>query len=229
MNAVVYYSNTGESKRISEFVAKNTGYPCFDIFELSFSKFDTLALVFPVYCQNIPAAVWRFLNSVSAKRLVLVATYGKMSYGNVLWEIQNKTSHNVIAAAYVPTKHSYLENDSRFENFEALKPILNKIASDCNECVKIKKSFKNPFASFFKDWRSRIGVKIYKDKKCDNCGVCAEVCKSSAIKNGKTDRRCIRCLKCVNECPRAALHFKLSPLMRTYLSKNKKNELKIFV
>lgn len=226
MNAVIYYSNTGQSKRIAEYIAQITDFRLFDIFDLTEHCFDSTVLIFPVHCQNIPKPVKDFLNQLHTNALIPIATYGKMCYGNVLYEIQKCYGHNITAAAYVPTKHSYL-SESGFDNFNELSPILSKINS--RDPITITKAYKNPLSNICKGLRSRLGVKIYKDKNCNNCGACNTICKNKAINNGKTNRKCIRCLKCVAECPNNALHFSSRLPMRMYLRKKKCEKLIIFV
>ena len=76
---------------------------------------DTAAVVFPVYCQNIPKPVKRFLKGLEAKYVALIATYGKISYGNVLYEAQKLLHRLVIAGAYIPMGHTYLDGDCEFD------------------------------------------------------------------------------------------------------------------
>ncbi|MDE5593006.1 MAG: 4Fe-4S binding protein, partial [Clostridiales bacterium] len=52
---------------------------------------------------------------------------------------------------------------------------------------------------------------------------------NNAIAYGKTNRKCIRCLKCVAQCPQNALHFSARLPMRTYLRKKKCDKLLIYV
>lgn len=226
MNAVIYYSNTGESKRIAEYFAQKTGFPLFDIFALPEYDYDTAVLVFPVHCQNLPNPVKNFLQLLHTKALIAIATYGRMCYGNVLYEIQKHYHHNMTAAAYVPTKHSYLP-ESGITDLNGLTPILSKINS--HDPIDIPKSYKNPLSNICKGLRSRMGVKIYRDNNCNNCGTCKAVCNNNAIKNGKTNRRCIRCLKCVSQCPNNALHFTSRLPMRIYLRKNKTDKTVIYI
>lgn len=226
MNAVIYYSNTGNSKRVAQYLADESGFDLIDLYDVKDCGFDTVILVFSVYCQNIPAAVKALLKRLTAKVLIPVATYGGMSFGNVLYEVQKGYGHNIVAAAYVPAKHAYLPENG-FEDFEKLRPILDKLKNPAQ--VKIPKSYKNPFADFAPGFRSRAGVKLYADAACTNCGTCAAVCKNGAIENGKPNKKCIRCLKCVNSCPQKALHFSLRLPMRNYLKKRKKDELIIYV
>ena len=226
MNAVVYYSNTGASKAVAKYFSEKTGYPLADIYDCDERTFYDLVLVFPVHSQNIPNAVSAFLKSASIKNLTAIATYGKMCHGNVLFELQNKYRQNIVAAAYVPTRHAYLD-DKPFEDFSLLDPVAEKILRPSP--VKVPRAYKNVFAGFFPKTRARMGVKIIKNATCVGCGKCDSACPRGAIKNGVTNDKCIRCLKCVSICPEGALDFKLTFFMRLYLKKKQKTDVEIYV
>lgn len=225
MNAAVYYSNTDECKRVATFLADRLSYELVDIYEAE-SEYTRAVLVFPVHCQNVPQVVTRFLKRLTVCELIVIAVYGKMCHGNVLYEMQRKYRHKIIAAAYVPAKHTYLD-EPRFSDFDKLLPVIEKTEKPSE--VTIPKSYKNPLANLFKGLRGRMGVKIIKKDGCDNCGVCESSCRLHAIENGKTNRKCIRCLKCVASCPKQALTIKTTPAMTAYLKKKKQDELTIFV
>ena len=60
------------------------------------------------------------------------------------------------------------------------------------------------------------------------CGICSNECEY--ISNGIiNNHQCIRCLKCVYNCPYKALEFKLSRIMKRYLKKKKTNDLIIYI
>ncbi len=217
MNAVLYYSNTGESRRVAEYAAKKLGFKCFDMSETPPRELENAVVVFPVHCQSIPRAVLPVLDGLRAKNLILLVTYGKMSHGNVIYECKSKYGFNIVGAAYIPAKHIYIREDSRFEDFEKLDPVLGKLQSPT--AATIPKSFKNPFAGFFPEIRSRIGVKLVKTGKCNECGLCRKIC---------NNEKCIRCLKCAAACPQGAITFELNPFMRAYLGKKKQIELVIY-
>ena len=227
MNAVVFYSNTGQSKAIAAYFANQLGYPLADMETKCAEYYQNLVLVFPVHCQNIPDIVKSFLKNISVENLTVVATYGKMCCGNVLYEIQKKYQKNIVAGAYIPTKHSYIDNDDAFCDLDELKPIVEKVKEP--SYIQLPRLYKNPLADIFPKLRSRIGLVIQKSENCNGCNLCAERCSFGAIKSGTTNRKCIRCLKCVESCPRQALKIKLGMPLKLYLRKKKSNKIIIYV
>ena len=144
MNAVVFYSNTGQSRSVAEYFANKLCYSLIDI-ESGYENFyKNLVLVFPVHCQNIPDIVKAFLKKVNLENLTIIATYGKMCCGNVLYEIQKKYQQNIVAGAYIPTKHSYIMDDDIFQDYEALNTIVEKIKNP--SYIQLPKLYKNPIA-----------------------------------------------------------------------------------
>ena len=227
MNAVVFYSNTGQSKAIAAYFANQLGYPLADMETKCAEHYRNLVLVFPVYCQNIPDIVKSFLKNISVENLTVVATYGKMCCGNALYEIQKNYQKNIVAGAYIPTKHSYIDDDDVFCDFDKFKPIVEKVKEP--SYIQLPRLYKNPFADFFPKLRSRLGLTIQKSADCNGCNLCAERCSLGAIHSGILNRKCIRCLKCVEACPRQALKTKLGLPLKLYLRKKKTNKLIIYV
>ncbi len=226
MNAVIYYSNTGQSKVIARYLSEKLDYPLLELERAETCSYENAVLIFPVYCQNIPDAIKIFLSKLKAKWLSAVATYGRMSYGNVLNEVQEKYFGRIAAAAYIPTKHTYLEEDG-FEDFEKLDSLIEKIINPSE--VKIPRAFKNPLADIAPALRSRMGVRIRRTEACNECGLCSEICPERAMTWGRTGSRCIRCLKCVACCPNMALEFKCSLPMRLYLKKKKVDKIVLYL
>ena len=227
MNRVVYYSNTGESRAVAEYLSAALQYPLADVESSNGESFENLVLVFPVYCQNIPRDVKDFLKRVDVKNLTAVATYGKMCHGNVLYEIQNTYKKSMVAGAYLPSKHSYIENDESFRDYEKLTPLVEKIKKP--RTVILPRAYKNPLANLFPKMRSIMVLKIYKNTDCDGCNICGDACPRGAIERGVTSHKCIRCVRCVRVCPRKALKIKLSLPLRLYLRKKKVNKTEIYV
>ncbi len=227
MNAVVFYSNTRQSESVAKYLASQLCYPIIDIEKIEDTRYKNLVLVFPVHCQNIPDTVRAFLERVSVENLTVIATYGKMCCGNVLYEIQKRYQKNIVAGAYVPTKHSYIENDDAFCDFDKLNAVAQKVKAPSH--IQLPKLYKNPLADIFPGARSRLGLKIRRYSSCNGCNACTEKCSLGAIRSGVTNSKCIRCLKCINTCPQHALKVKMSLPLKLYLSKKKTNKLIIYV
>lgn len=227
MNAVVFYSATGQSELIAKYFAKKLCYPVLNIENTEGRRYESLVIVFPVHCQNIPYVVEDFLKMAEVEHLTAVATYGKMCPGNVLYEIKKKFGFNIVAGAYIPTKHSYVDGDVGFADFDKLEPIFEKIKNPSP--IELPRLYKNPLANLFPRLRGRFGLKIYKDSNCKSCGICDENCHFGAIKGGVTNYKCIRCLKCVKVCPQGALHFKARLPLRLYLKKRQINKTIVYI
>ncbi len=217
MNAILYYSNTGESLKIAAYAAKFLNLKAVDMQKYNGEAYESAVLVFPCHCQNIPIAVRPILKNLKAKNAIILVCYGKMSYGNILYECVKKYKINVVGAAYIPAKHSYLPEDISFKKTEKLNPVLEKIYNPTT--VSIPKAFKNPLADIFPGFRSRIGIKLIRGRECIHCGLCKNICEN---------KRCIRCLKCVKHCPQKALSFRKGVFMNWYLKKKPKNELLLY-
>ena len=227
MNAVVFYSNTGQSQKIAEYFGEKLHYPTISIEKACGHPYENLVLVFPVHCQNIPSVVADFLKRAEITYLTVIATYGKMCYGNILYEIQTKFRRNLVAGAYIPTKHTYLAEDTPFCDWARLTPVLEKIKNPST--IQIPKSYKNPLSNLSPALRSRLGVKIYKSANCDQCGVCTQHCDFHAIEAGVVNSKCIRCLRCVTVCPNQALRFQLRFPLKLYLRKRPINKTVVYI
>lgn len=232
-NAVVYFSVSQESKRIAEYFSKKANYQLIDLTSYNDRKgfdytidFNNLVLCFPVYSQNMAEPIKEIMENIKTKNVVLIATYGKMGTGNVLADSQ-KYFDNIIGAAYVPTKHTYLENE-RFNDFSKLDPLVERLLSNNNNSVSIPERKKSILASVSPKKRSQLSVLITLNENCIDCGKCSEVCPTNSIVNGVIDKTCIRCLRCVSECPTKALDVKYTYPLRKYLETEKINELIIY-
>ena len=187
---------------------------------------ETAVVVFPVYCQNIPTPVIRFLKQLEVRYIVLIATYGKISYGNVLHEAQKLLSGQVIAGAYIPIGHTFSDGDNVFDTNQLL-PIVQRIKHPRK--THIPKTRKNPLSNLFPGFRSRISVKITKSDLCNSCGICERHCPVGAIRNGRIHNECIRCLRCVTNCPQKALRYRKGLVLSHYLKKFNNEEYVLYL
>lgn len=222
MRVVIYYSNTGESYAVANALAARLEWPLSSLWELPEGRYETAVLVFPVHAQGIPDAVRDLLPRLSVEHLAAVATYGRISPGNALFELQKHFGRALIVGAYVPTAHAYLPGDPRFVAVPELELLVQKILHPSP--VRIPRRFKNPLATLFPGLRARVGVHLSKNERCTGCGECTVRCPHGGIENGHPTRRCIRCLGCVANCPEEALEFRLHPLLRLYLSGKRRDD-----
>lgn len=229
MTSVYCFSGSGHSYAVAEYCARKLQVPVVNIDRrLAEHQYqaDFAVVIFPVYCQNIPAVVKDFLGKLDAMYVVLIATYGKISHGNVLWEASKIIRGCVIAAAYVPMGHTYLDSSKEFDA-QPLQAIFARIQHP--RAATLTRERKHPFASLFPAWRSRCGVKIRLDESCNACNICTKLCPMQAIEAGIIHGNCIRCLRCVCHCPKSALHFELRPILRHYLQQTSRENTKIYL
>ena len=228
MNKIFYFSGSGKSRRLAEYLGKVLDFPVIDInkIEQGECSAETAVVVFPVYCQNLPDPIKDFLPKLNAKNIVFAATYGKKSFGNIIYDAAQLVDGNVIAGVCVPCGHSFLEEPDDFD-FEALSPFIERIKNPKN--AVITKAHKDFYADLIPAQRTRIGVKITKNKNCISCGKCAENCPMCAIENNKINKNCIRCLGCVSNCPEHALSVKTLWFMKIYLKAVRKNKIQYYL
>lgn len=227
MMRIYCFTGSGHSLAVAEALSKHFSCEIENIDGSAVASCSEVAVVvFPVYCQNIPNLVKQFLRNSTFNYVMLVTTYGKISYGNVLYEAQKLIKGKVIGGAYIPIGHTFLHGDCSFDT-SVVNPIIERIKVPMRTIIP--KTWKNPFANLFPELRSRISVKISRNHNCNNCGLCEAHCPVHAIKDGKTDSRCIRCLRCVTNCPKKALEYKNSKILEKYLTSRYKNDVKLFL
>ena len=225
MTTIYCFSGSGHSLAVSKALAQLLDCEIRPIDSETETE-EVAVVVFPVYCQNIPKPVKQFFERIRAKYLVLIATYGKISYGNVLYEAQKILGSRIIAGAYIPIGHTFLDGDYGFDTTYLL-PIVQRISNP--QTVVIPKTRKNPLANIFPGLRSRMGVKIIKGANCNDCGLCERLCPVGAMRNGRIHAECIRCLRCVTNCPQKALQYQNTPVLDTYLKRYHKEEYVLYL
>ena len=223
---VYCFSGAGHSAEVAAHCAERLGGRVISIGEETKCRGERVLIVFPVYCENLPPPVAGFLRRAEAGCAALIATYGGMSYGRVLYDAQQLFPGSVIAGAYVPTEHSLARDGWRFDG-APLASLLAKLSEGGTE-IMLPKTPKHFFSDFAPAWRSRIGAKLVRDGSCTGCNACGAACPMGAMQQGRANRDCIRCLKCVHVCPRRALSVRLSPVLKHYLRRRRCNDTIVY-
>lgn len=231
----IFFSASGNSAKVADYFGKALNIPEMEVVTLDITPFhsresfdysiwyDLVILSFPVYSQNIPTQIKNFLKKLQTRFIIFNATYGTMSYGNVLYEAAKLTSGKVIGLSVLASNHTYINLDIK-QDLEMLKPLVEKVkklnnGEEISEVCPPKRT-KNIFASFLLKLRSYLGVKIIKTNQCNNCNLCSRLCPAASINNGViSSSLCIRCFKCVNCCPKKALKYKITKPLKWYLKK----------
>lgn len=223
---VYCFSGAGHSAEVAAYCAKRLGGRVIPIGADTVCRDERALIVFPVYCENLPPPVVGFLRRAEAGCAAFIATYGGMSYGHVLYDAQQLFPGSVIAGAYVPTGHSLARDGYRFDG-APLAPVLAKLSEGGTEII-LPKTQKHILSDFAPAWRSRIGARLVRGGNCVGCNVCGAACPMGAMRQGRANSACIRCLKCVRVCPRHALCVHLSPVLGHYLRRRRCNDTIVY-
>lgn len=223
------FSGSGHSRTAADFLAEELNVPVTDITapaaRAAFSPVispTVSVVVFPVYCQRIPQPVRTFLRSLREGTVVPVAVWGCVSHGDVLRQAQRITRIPTVAAAYIPTGHSYLppavgEDMPDRAALSRLAATVRTLAGGTPPPIRLPRAARNPLSDLLPGLRSRLSVKLTRGTSCNHCGICTAACPVSAMHDGIPDHHCIRCLRCAAVCPQHTLSFSCSNLLVRYL------------
>ncbi|MCJ7632891.1 EFR1 family ferrodoxin [Candidatus Bathyarchaeota archaeon] len=228
---LVYFSPTRTTKQIVEGIAKGIQYGLIEHLDLTppvaktqeFTEFhEELAIIgTPVYGGRIPLdAVFR-LQRLKANNTPAVVTvvYGNRAYEDALLELRDLASElgfKPIAGGAFIGEHSYSTEETPIASgrpdskdlkkaMEFGKKIQEKIEeiSRPKDIPPLQLPGNNPYRE--RSQRSEAISHVTDEEHCIKCGKCAEVCPTAAITINmfvmtKQDA-CIRCCACVKNCP----------------------------
>lgn len=250
----IIFSPTGGTKQVADIITEKWEMPVNTI-DLSNAKTDysklklkkdTIALIaVPSFGGRVPALAIQRISQIHSDQTpcVLVCVYGNRAYEDTLVELQDtveKSGFKVTAAIAAIAEHSIMHQyaagrpDSKdkieLQNF-AMR-ILEKINSNITEISTLEIPGNRPYKK-----AGGAGLIPKADKKCTNCGLCAESCPAQAIRKENlraTDSStCISCMRCVAKCPQSArkvngaLVSAAALAMKKACSTRKENELYI--
>ncbi len=196
----------------------------------SFGKEDIVIFGVPVIAGRVPNVLLKFLDTIKGNGALVVpiVMFGNRSYDDALIELRDILSKDgfipVGAGAFVG-EHSFSNElgkgrpDAR--DFEIVKILAQKIFENIQSEKYLKEKLyikgETPYRWYYQPKDSKgnsIDIRKVKPKtdmkRCNKCGLCAEICTMSAIEKDAVDivsGTCIKCCACVKKCPMGAKYF----------------------
>lgn len=233
---LIYYSPTGTTQKVVKEIGRNLGIKKtseYNIsktqttFEPEISNSSLTIIGLPVYGGRLPIYAIDILKKFHSNHspAVIVVVYGNRAFEDSLLELNEMVSNcgfNVIAAAAFIGEHSYSSTDKpiapgrpdkldllKCSNFsQMIQDKLNSLKQG-NKISEIDIPGNYPYKQ-----RSQLPENIYPETdiaKCDNCGICVDVCPTNAISINPTistnGALCTWCCACVKACPNEARIF----------------------
>lgn len=230
---IFYFSGTGNSKWIAEFLAKKTNDEAFDLVKYKTKRIkispDTkkIGLVYPVYAFNTPVIVRKFAQRLIIPKNVFVYAIANCASesGNSLQSLKKIFPYNSAYCLAMP--NNYILGCGVDTPYEAEKKVLDaklelvRIAKEINE---EKEVFEDKYSNILQRIVAPLSESIMKllyngaknfkvNRECIACQICANDCPMDVIK--MVDNKpvwdpkatCILCLKCISYCPVNAIDY----------------------
>ena len=196
----------------------------------TYSAEDLVIFGVPTYAGRIPNKVLPFVQNLfkgNETRAVAVVTFGNRSFDNSLSELHSeleKNNFSVIAAGAVVCIHAFAEvgigrpdaaDNEQLSAFadEVFEKLQQSGGSLSNTAIKRNEALTAYYVPLGTDGKpvNFLKAKPVTDKaKCDNCGVCVDVCPMGSIDKNDVSLVpgiCIKCQACIVYCHTKAKSF----------------------
>ncbi|MBD3185631.1 4Fe-4S dicluster domain-containing protein [Candidatus Bathyarchaeota archaeon] len=207
---------------------------------------DLVIFAVPVYFNHAPREVVDILEGVEGegKPVILLAVYGNVGYGKVLWDLQEasqEASLIPVAAATFVGEHSFSHPEFPIapgrpddEDLHIARDFGGRVRNIMDGIEEPSLAsldplpWKMPFLSrMIPDSFARYATREPRIdlEKCTRCGTCVKKCPVQAIDRSTLvidGNSCTRCFACVKYCPATAriIAFKRPRLLRWFFSKH---------
>ncbi|MEG1753996.1 MAG: 4Fe-4S ferredoxin [Christensenella sp.] len=249
---LICFSPTSSTKKVVELIGSawetqryidTTPYSAAED-EYTFSREELAVFGVPSFGGRVPDVALKRFSRMKGDNTpaVVVCAYGNRAYEDTLRELAaclTSRGFRVIAAVAAVCEHSIVRSIANgrpnAEDEEELKDFSRQI----RELVKCAESAEGIATITFDTapYREYGGVpmKPHADKKCNECGVCAQQCPTNSIPHDKPNKTaeatCITCMRCVYVCPQQArklnkvMLFAVEKKLRKVCDTPKSNEL----
>ncbi len=208
-------------------------------------SYDAFIFGFPVHAWRTPRLIRDWLKTLNgkAKKSSVFFTYGGISLGIAHYNIKqilDNQNFKLVSTAEFLGKHTYnlggwraMQNRPNQSDFDvakeyALLTYKRFIGEDTGMVQFEKPKFSEETIKKMEQSPMAISPPSREGQECSLCRECENLCPTKAMNSdtGKANRKtCIRCLRCLINCPDNALKIKdLSPLFQLILEKNKLTE-----
>jgi len=252
---LIYFSATGNTKKILHQIAKGIGINnvvAID-FTLPFNRdytntyiADKNALVIfgaPVYMGRVQSTAAEYLKQFRGKNqpAVCIATYGNRAYEDALIELTDIIKEDgflPIAGAAFIGEHSFSDRKVQIavgrpdkNDFDIAFKFGESIAQklDSHDLTEVHVQGNKPYLKPKKIPK----MTPVKKQNCINCGTCKANCPVGAIDNNAVGdkNKCIVCMSCIKNCPYDAREMRnlILGIARKSLLKNPKKNPSLFI
>lgn len=235
--SLIYFSPTGNTKKVVEAVGAGLGGPArvYDLTllkgreaALAFGPEDVVVLGVPVYAGRIPALMASWMDRLVGQgtQAVPVVVYGNRDYEDALIELRDlmtASGFQCVAGGAFVGEHSYTElvgtgrpdvkdlDGAKAFGRKALVYINSGMASGGPANASLSKSLYVSGNLPYKERNPAPPMAPVTSDACTSCGVCASYCPTSAIDFSDFAKieaeKCIRCCSCIRKCPVEAKRF----------------------
>lgn len=209
------------------------------------SAYSVIGVGYPVYVFSIPGYVYRFIKKLppgEGRRAFVFSTMGGGTFGSEALAallLRNRGYSVTAAKPFVAVDNDPVLTGSADPRDPATKAALDKMLRDvthwADEILDGKSAIHGNSAGM-KLAAAAAGLAFRKlvpfhassmpfwflkaDERCTGCGLCERFCPRGNIKeslrNPRFGTRCIFCERCVNLCPKNAVHFLFSKTRPQY-------------
>ncbi len=220
----IVFSPVGGTQRTADILAEGLGGNKRDIdltdadadfAAVSVKEEETAIIAVPSYGGRVPELASKRLSQIKGNnaRCVIVCVYGNRAYEDTLAELKDIAENDgfkVIASVSAVAEHSIIHQYAAGRPDDKDKAELGEFAAKISEKLKNGSTGISQAISGNRPYKKQGAVTMVPktNKKCDNCGLCADKCPARAIKHGKNgetdDKKCIECMRCIEICPKSA-------------------------